>query len=201
MFMIDKVLLNDKEFIFKEEYLPCLAHYGEKMGGSHLSIVFVAQLFLQGSKILFLTAYPMAKEKFLEQIGGDHSNVAFINKIEDLVDNTSAQALMVESGNESLFLEVINKLSDLDERVVLVKNIEKFSSKVFDTCLFLEKVILSGHLDECIDKDRISQKKYNTIIAFSQPPVSLSIQLPHLEKWTGYCVCPVDTGIIKILKD
>lgn len=197
--MLNKIVLNKEPFVFKEENLPCLVHYGEGMGGSHLSIVFVAQLFLSGSKILFLTAYPMAKEKFLEQIGDDHSNVAFINSIEDLEKFKETQALIIESGNENLFIEIAKDLPDLDERVVLIKNIEKFYDPVFDLCLNLDKVILSGHLDECIARERISQKKYNTIIAFNQPVTEIPIQVPELEKWAGYLESSKTKGIISVI--
>jgi hypothetical protein len=168
--MADKILLNKKEsYVFTEEMLPCLVTYKEGTGGSHLSIVIVANLFLQGSKILFLTAYPMAKEKFLEQVGDDHSKIAFVSSLEDLSLSVNKQVIILESGNESLFIEVVKNLSDIDERITLVKNMEVFSEKVFEACLGLSKIILSGNIDTCVFGEKISKIDFKTYIAFNQP--------------------------------
>ena len=145
--MIDKIILNGEDYQISEGNLPALVTYGEHMGGSHLSITLIAQLFLSGSKILFLTAYPMAKDKFLEQIGPDHSGVAFVNSIEELKQAKDAQVIILDSGNEALFVEVANTLPDLHERVTLVKNMEEFKEEVFEVCLPLEKLLLSGNID------------------------------------------------------
>ncbi|MCE9517380.1 hypothetical protein K8Q96_00035, partial [Candidatus Nomurabacteria bacterium] len=70
----------------------------------------------------------------------------------------------------------------------------------FNICLGKEKVILSGHLDECSDKERISHKIYKTIIAFTKPETSLPIEVPVLEKYTGYMVGNNKSGIVQIEK-
>jgi len=73
--MADKILLNNEVYHIGEDGLPCLIHYAPKAGGSHFSVTMVADLFLSGSKILFLTAYPMAKDNFFQQIKGHHSDI------------------------------------------------------------------------------------------------------------------------------
>lgn len=199
--MKNNILLDNNEFNFTENDLPCLVTYAEKTGGSHFSICMIADLFRSGSKILFLTAYPMAKENFLEQVGEDNSKISFISSLEDLDKVKNTQVIILESGNESLFLEVAKILPDLRERVILIKNIEVFSEKVFDVCLDLDKVILSGHLDECTDKERISKKEYSSIIAFSKPEITLPIKVPELEKYNGYLAGKHTKGIVKVLKN
>jgi len=199
--MKNNILLNDNVLHFNEKDLPCLVTYAEKTGGSHFSITMVVDLFTSGSKILFLTAYPMAKDNFFEQIGSENSNVVYIKSLEELEQAKGKQAIIVESGNEALFLEIVKILPDLQERVVLIKNMEVFSKKVFDTCLDLEKIILSGHIDECIDKERISKKDYETLIAFSKPEISLPIEVPVLEKYNGYMVSKDKSGIVNVKKD
>ena len=196
--MKNNILLNDSLFNFTEKDLPCLITYVEKTGGSHFSITMVADLFRYGSKILFLTAYPMAKDNFFEQVGEDISKVAFVTSLEALDKAKDFQVIILESGNEVLFNEVVKVLPDLQERVVLVKNLEVFSEKVFDVCLNLEKVILSGHLDQCVDKKRISRKEYKSIIAFSKPEIYLPIEVPELEKYNGYMLGRTQSGILKI---
>lgn len=181
--------------------LPCLVTYEEKMGGSHLSIVLLADLFFQGYKVLLLTAYPMAKEKFLEQTEGDYSHIRFVNNVEDFEGAEESRAVVLDSGNESLLFDAIELLSDFNERVILIKNIEKFSPELFDEVLNSDKVILSGHLDECIAKENISQKPWATIIAFNQTETPLPIQIPELPKWSGYFVGQTKEGMITISKN
>lgn len=199
--MADTILLNKQPYRIKESELPCLVAYREHMGGSHLSVILVASLFLQGSKILFLTAYPMAKENFLQQVGPDHSKIAFVNSLSELHEAKNTQAIILKSGNEALFLEIAKSLPDLHERVILVKNIEVFSEKTFEICLNLEKVILSGNIDTCVAKEKISQHNFKTIIAFKQPTTSLPIAVPVLEKWTGYLLNDTRSGIVAIQKE
>lgn len=182
--MADKIILNEKEYLVSEPDLPCLITYAEKAGGSHFSVSMIADLFLQGKKILFLTAYPMAKDNFFEQIKGYESKTAYITNVSQLDSNIPG--IILESGNEELFLKATKKLSDIDERIILIKNMEVFGQAVFDICLNYQKLILSGNIDKCIAKKQISQKKFNTIVAFTQPKIDLDIKIPALEKYIGY---------------
>jgi len=200
--MVDKILLNSEPLTIKESNLPCLITYGEGMGGSHLSVTIVANLFLQGSKLLFLTAYPMAKDNFLQQVGNNGPSIAFVNTIEELEKAIKAQAIILESGNESLFLEVTKLLPDLNQRIILVKNMEVFSKPVIDYCLDKDKVVLSGNIDNCESKEVVAKKKYETIIAFNQPTIKLpiTIPVPTLEKYKGYFSGSGSSGIISVQK-
>jgi len=196
--MPDKILLNNFEHHFNENDLPCLISYGEKMGGSHFSVTLVADLFLRGSKILFLTAYPMAKDNFLEQLKGHESKIEYITDKSQL--NTTAQAIILESGNEKLYLQSVKQLKDLNERVVLIKNMEVFSGEVFNHCLGLSKVILSGDIDKCVAKAELSKKQFKTTILFSKPEIKLPFDLPVLEKYTGYMWSGNRSGLVKVQK-
>lgn len=196
---MNKILLNNEEYKVTEQDLPYLVIYGEQSGGSHFTITLVKDLFLSGSKILFLTAFPMAKDNFLEQIGStNHSKITFASSVEDLKNNKDSQVIILDSGNEALFIEATKILEDLKERVVLVKNIEAFSHDVFDACLDLEKLILSGHIDMCVAKDKILVKNYKSIVVFTKPEIPLPLEIPVLEKWTGYLSSENQTGIIKV---
>ncbi|MBP9803067.1 MAG: hypothetical protein KBD14_02045 [Candidatus Pacebacteria bacterium] len=198
--MADKILLNNELYHFSESDLPCLITYAPKTGGSHFTVTLVADLFLQGSKILFLTAYPMAKENFLEQVGEDHSKIIFVDSPDDLEKAKDFQVIILESGNENLFLEVSKNLPDLQERVILIKNMEVFSEKVFEVCVNLEKVILSGDIDTTSYKEKIIKKDFKTIIAFSQSEINLPIQIPSLEKYVGYLSSQDKSGLVAIEK-
>lgn len=197
--MKNQILLNGEAYSVSETDLPYLVTYGEKAGGSHFTITLVKDLFLSGSKILFLTAFPMARDNFLSQIGEDHSAIAMVNSVSELEVVKDKQVIILESGNENLFIEALKILPDIEQRVVLVKNIEAFSSAVFDSCIGLSRIILSGNLDECVSKNQIAEKPFQNIVVFTKTVTSLPVELPELEKWTGYLSGTDAKGIIKVL--
>ena len=194
--MADKIILNNEIYKVSENDLPCLVHYEEKSGGSHFSVTMITDLFLQDKKILFLTAYPMAKENFFSQIKGYEEKTSYITDIKQLDENI--QGIILESGNENLFLQAIKTLKDVDERIILIKNIEFFNQTIFDNCLNFKKLILSGNLDKCIAKQEIKNKKFNTIVNFTKPEIELGIQMPPLEKYIGYWWSQDKEGLTKI---
>lgn len=196
---MNKILLNNEEYKVTESDLPYLIAYGEKSGGSHFTVSLTAQLFSSGSKILFFTAFPMAKDNFLEQIGShNHSKISFINSVADLDNNKDSDVIILNSGDEDLFIEVSKALQDIHERIVLVKNIEAFSDKVFDASLYFDKLILSGDIDKCVAKEQILKKTFNSTVVFTKPESSLPFEVPALEKWTGYLLNGKQSGMIKV---
>lgn len=196
--MLDKLLLNWQPYKITESALPAFITYGKNMGGSHLSIVLIADLFLQGSKILFLSAYPMAKDNFLNQVGENNPNIKFVDSTEELEDAVNAQAIIIESGNATLFLKAIETLPDIDERVIFIKNVEIFNDQVFGACFKSEKIIISGDIDGCVFKDKIQPEQFKTLIAFNQPQTPIGIEVPKLEKWHGYLSSKDQNGIISV---
>jgi len=194
--MASEILLNNEIYYPSIEDLPCLITYGEKVGGSHFSISLVANLFFQGFKILILTAYPMARDNFLEQIKGQEAKVVYATNEAEI--DSKAQVIILESGNEQLYLRVVENLNDLSERIVLIKNMEVFSEAVLYSCLKLEKVILSGDIDRCLAKEKIITKSYNSIVAFTKPVMMLPFELPVLEKYSGYLWSYKNKGIVTV---
>jgi hypothetical protein len=192
------ILLNKKVFHFKEGGLPCLVHYEEKTGGSQFTVALIVDLFLRGSKILFFTAYPMAKDNFFEQTKGSESKIFFAENKKQLIEAQKYQAIILKSGDSELYLETLNSLSDISERIVLVKNIEVFKENILDQSLKLEKIILSGNLDKCIAKKQISDKRYKTIILFSEPETPLPVKFPKLKKYTGYMKSADQKGLVEL---
>jgi hypothetical protein len=193
-----KILLNDEGFHLGEDGLPCLVHYKEKQGGSQLTVTLVADLFLQGSKILFVTAYPMAKDNFFEQTKGMESKIFFAEHKEMLTEAQNYQAIILKSGDGDLYVEALKTLPDLSERVVLVKNFEIFDQNILDSSIKLEKIILSGDIDKSIAKKQISDKLYKTTITFSEPETPLSFKTPVLDKYIGYLKTADKEGLVKL---
>lgn len=196
--MAYKILLNSKEFHLNENNLPCLIHYKEKQGGSQFTVTLVANLFLQGSKILFLTAYPYAKDNFFEQTKGMESKIFFVENKEKLSEAQNYQAIILKSGDSKLYLEALKTLPDLSERIILIKNFEIFDQNILDSSIKFEKIILSGDIDKSIAKKQISDKTYKTTITFSEPEIPLSFKTPVLEKYVGYLKTADQEGFIKL---
>lgn len=193
--MSDNIILNDKIYNVSDNDLPCLVVYGEKAGGSHFTVTMIADLFLQGKKILFLTAYPMAKNNFLEQIKDVSGKTICITDKKQLDDTPG---IIIESGNEELFLESLKLLPDIKERIILIKNMEVFSRAVFDACLAFPNLIFSGDIDKCVAKEQIIKKLFNTIVVFSKPQIKLGFDIPALEKYIGYWRGQNYKGSVKI---
>lgn len=195
---MNKITLNNEFYNAGAGDFPYIVVYGDKSGGSHFTITLMVQLFATDSKMLFFTAFPMATDNFLGQIGSDHSNVAIVKNLEDLKKYENSQAIILDSGNEALFMEAIKELKDINERIILVKNMEAFSSDTLNACLDFNNIILSGNIDTCIEKEKIMQKTFKSIVAFTKPEISLPIDVPELEKWTGYLDGGDKKGIIKV---
>ena len=104
-----KILINDKEIVFNKEDFPILITGACKTGSSLFSISLVTSLFENNNKVLFLTAYPEAKVDFRRQLG---------DKIND-------NAIIVDSGEESVFIENLYQMSDLNDIIILLKNIRE----------------------------------------------------------------------------
>lgn len=174
--MLKKILLDGKEFHFARSYLPILIHGEEHVGSSLFTISVLADLYSQGSKIVALTGYPMARDEFNNQTGSGE-NAQFFTK-----------------ENEELFITNIHKNSDMNDHIVVVKNIELFSEEIFDTVKDFTNLIISGDINKCSFKEKILQKSFNTKIYFSQ----LYDSLPELEKYEGYVTTPSISGVVSL---
>lgn len=195
--MVDKILLNNQEFHPGEEDLPCLIHYTEGTGGSHFSVTMLADLFLRRSKILFLTAYPMARENFLKQVMGHEDDVSFVTQKNQIT--TEKKALIIESGKESLFTEAMRELNDLDARIIFVKNFESFHDDTIMSVALHKKLIVSGNLDISSAKKTLHSSRFKTIIQFSHSDEITSPLCPNLEKHTGYFWQSTKDGLVKVI--
>ena len=161
--------------------LPCLIHGGAGSGASLFSISLLAEQFcLQGKKILFFSAQTMARDEFLTQAN----------------QTTDNQVIFIKSGDQDSFVHTIETLSDIDERVIFVKNIEDYDEKVWQAIRDKQKIIVSGDIEDASLQDKLLQKKWETKIFFSQLPADLGIQLPPLERYQGYLIGSNKTGIV-----
>lgn len=179
------ILVNNEIVKFTHEDFPMLISGAPSMGSSFFSIEVMIDLFKQGEKIILFSAYEQAKDLFREQFEGA----------------LNENALIIESGDDNLFLEQLDKISDLSERIILYKNIDNYDSKLFDKLKEQKLVIFSGDLDKCQFRDDLIKKDFKTKIFFSYPEkieIDNKIELP---KYTGLIISSKYSGLISIDKN
>ncbi|MFZ5424296.1 MAG: hypothetical protein ACOZAO_00695 [Patescibacteria group bacterium] len=194
---MNSILLNNKKFNFSLNELPCLLVGQEKSGVSAFSISLITNLFLQGHKVLFLTAFPMATENFLNQVEEYKNDVGIVATEEDLQKFLTKQAILIKSGDTTLFRYVFSNLIDIKERVVFIKNIDYFDSRLIEIVLPHKNLILSGVLEECPAKETILEHRFNSYVTFS-PSNLLKTNIPLLEKYQGYYFSDVEKGFVAL---
>jgi hypothetical protein len=197
--MQEEILLDDKPYTFTIDNLPCLIHYEQGTGGSHLSIALFAQLYRQGYKLVFICAYPQGEEKLVQMLGG-YENIAFVNAREDFPGADAKQVVLLDNGNDSLLFDAEQMLPDYEDRIVFVKNIETFPERLIKMLLSHHNIILSGDLDESTASAFILKQHFSSLILFSKPRLPVRIRVPELETWSAYLNSPTKSGIIKIKK-
>lgn len=149
--MVTRIFLNNQEFTFTEKDLPILIHGIDKAGSSLFTISLIAQFARNGSKILFFSRYDMAKEEFREQMrDGDLGNV-----------------ISVKTGEEEDLLTTLKQTPDIQERVILLKNIDALRPDIFPAIKACHKLVISGDIDRCSFGDELRTIPFKTIIQFS----------------------------------
>jgi len=177
-----KILINDKEVVFNKEDFPMLINGRDKSGASFFSISLLANLFENGEKILLFSAYDPAKEEFRKQLG----------------DSINENALIIESGDKENFIKELDNINDLSEKIILCKNIENYSSDLFNKLKDQELVIFSGDIDKCEFGEQLVNNDFKTKIFFSYPgkmEVEDKIELP---KYKGMIISSKYEGIISL---
>jgi hypothetical protein len=178
---MNKILLNEDTYKCSENDLPLLIHGEDKAGASLFTITFAANLFTTGSKLLFLTGYEMAREEFVKQIGISH------------VENNDVIFCFKDSVNQ--FIEYLNTLSDINERIVIVKNIDLFNEEIFHLISNKQKIILSGDINKCGFKKAILGIKFKTKVMFSTLEGE---KIPELQKYQGFLMHEDISGVATV---
>lgn len=191
------ILLNNQQYHFSLNQLPIFIHGSATTGSSLFTISLVADLYRQGNKILFTSGYHMARDEFISQTEGKAETV-LIEDITQIDTNTDAEVIFVKRETPEAFMKLINRLKDIDERIILIKNFELFDKEVFESIKDKHSFILSGDIDNCAYKEEVLKTKFITEILFSQPTVDIGKILPRLEKYQGYMWGNEDTGVTRL---
>jgi hypothetical protein len=176
------ILVNNKKIDFTESDFPMLISGADKTGTSFFSVFLMASLLNKGKKVLFFSAFPMAKEEFRNQID-DEKN-----------------AIIIDSGEEKALIDSIKNTSDLPQRVIFIKNIDSYGPGLFNAVKDLKLVIFSGDIDKCRFADDLIKKDWATKIFFSQSKKFPAIELANLPKYSGKIISDKYNGVITLLK-
>jgi len=195
-----KVLLNGNEHIFSVEDLPMLISGAHGTGSSYLAIQLIVQLFNQGEKIVFFTAFPMAKESFLEAVG-THKGIGVVNSIDDIELQRNEQLIIVKSGDVDLFHKIVETIDDLNERIVFLKNIDEFGAPAYLPVSSHGKIIFQGDIDKSSFGEAILEKELKTKIYFSQSERDNGLKVQSLGQYQAELFAPKSKGIISIESD
>ena len=171
-----KINLNEEEYKFSRDDMPILIHGEDHAGASFYTLSLIANLSLEGQKVLVLCGYPMAQEQFEKQVEGfGHSTVFYTKE------------------GEQDFLHALASTNDND--IILIKNIELFDGSIIEPVLNKKNFIISGDLGKCVYKDKILEKSLNTKIFFSGIP---GIEIPPLQRFEGFFMSKKAQGVTKI---
>jgi len=179
-----KISINDKEIVFNKDDFPMFINGKAfvQSGASFFSVSLMSKLLEWGEKIVFFTGFDPAKELFRSQIG---------DKVDDNI-------IIIPTGDEGDFIKKLDEIKDLNERIILFKNIEEYSTKLFDKLKDQKLIIFSGDIDKCEFGEQLANKDFQTKIFFSYPEkmnVENKIDLP---KYKGLIISQKYNGIISL---
>jgi len=148
-----KILIKDEEVFFNKSDFPMLINGKAfvKSGASFFSVSLMTKLFESGEKIVFFTGFDPAKELFKNQING----------------RTNNNIIIIPTGNEDDFIKELDKIKDLNERIILFKNIEEYTIKLLNKLKDHKYVIFSGDIDKCEFTNELLKINFKTKIFFS----------------------------------
>lgn len=189
--MIKKILFDTKEFHFHTDNLPILIHGEDKAGASLFTVSTVADMYSRGAKILFLSGYPMAREEFLKQTEMNNDYAVITDKL--VTENLQKRVLFLTKEYAEQFIQLIALLPDIDERIILLKNIDLFDESIFTAISNKTKIIYSGDITKTVFIEKLLQLPFKTKIFFS--PFN-TIVLPTLDNYQGYMQSIDGNGLV-----
>ncbi len=160
------IQLNEKILALENKNFPLLISGRDGSGASHFSVCFMADLFKRGHKIVFFTALPAAKEELKGLLTQEElADVGFFDPQEEIV---LKKGIILNSGEELDFIDAVQRIPDIRDRIILVKNMERYTHALLDSLLGLSLLVFSGDLDKTSYGDALQDKNFLTKIFFSQ---------------------------------
>ena len=192
-----KIQLDGQDILFEAKDLPMLISGAPGTGSSHFSTQLIYQLVKSGEKVLFFTALPAAKDEFKTLLSeSELMDTEFVAEGEEV---TGQRITVLLSGEEASCIDALRKLDDLNERIVFVKNMDRYSVELFALVKDVGQLVISGDIDETRYAQEMESMSFATKVYFSQP-VSLPLKnFPHLERYSGYLIADSQSGIVRLV--
>jgi len=156
----------------------------------------MVDLFRQGQKVVVFSAFAAAKDDFKAMLTQEE-----LNRVESVDAGgpvAGKQAVLVGSGDATSLVSVLDALHDLDERIVLIKNVEFFAVYAFESVRRLPLVVYSGNADDCPFVDELAKIDFATKIFFT-PSMRFPVEgMPALEKNQGFAVGTEKNGVVTL---
>ncbi|MDO8269097.1 MAG: hypothetical protein Q7T54_00295, partial [Candidatus Levybacteria bacterium] len=105
------------------------------------------------------------------------------------------KVIFVKGTEPSEFIRNVKELEDINERVILIKNIDLFDQSIFDAVFEKNKVVISGDIEKVSYKEHLLTRNFKTKILFS--PASFE-QIPELQEWNGYLITENKKGEVSL---
>ena len=186
----DALKINQTDF-------PVLIHGADGSGASLFSVALIAGLVRSGKRIVFFTAFPMAREELMAQLTAD-TDLIIVKSIDQIASAANHQVIIVKSGDTKLFTNILERLNDLDERTVFVKNIEiLLTAEIYQLLRDRLLIILSDDLDKVEFGDQLTRQNFSLKVLFSESKTDLGVKLPRLPQYAGF-MTGTQTGIVKL---
>ena len=104
---------------------------------------------------------------------------------------------IIKRGDEYDFLKTIENIKDIDERVLLIKNVELLGEKAHLKFKDKTKLVISGDIEKCSFKEELLNIPYRTIILFSDLSNYSKVIPYELQQYEGY-IWGSKKGVVKI---
>jgi hypothetical protein len=193
-------LLDNQPYSFTSEDLPALIHGEAHAGASLFTITLLRELYSQGEPLILLSEGESAKTEFLDQANNTPDIISLTDQAQ-IQTAQEHQVIHVTKEHELLLPHLLENLPDKMERVVLIKNMELFSSDTIALFYRHPLVIFSGDLNKSPDKESLLQLKFNAKFFFSPLYDDLRLTLPPLEKYQGYFLGRISQGITSLRQE
>lgn len=184
---------------FAKSDLPMLIHGKDVYGASLFSVSVMADLYAQGTNIVFLCGYHMARYEFDLQTQSRQDSVVASEGFNP-GEIEGKRVIFIPSDQPELLVQVLGSLSKPDERVIFFKNFDLFDESVFSTVENLSNVVMMGDIDKCTYKSKLVSKSWETQIFFSVPQTEMQMKIPHPEKYKGYMKSNSKNGIVSLIQ-
>lgn len=175
------LLLNHEEFHLTPQDLPCMIHGTGKSGASFFTMNVVLDLIDQGHKVIFYSAFHMARDFLTENVAEEKYEVV---ESRDQLSSTK-QLLIPLSGEKELFIDLLLEKRN-SEYIIIVKNVEELSREMVREILKHKNVIVSGGCGDKKFSNLIVDHSYASRIFFSDLHEFLPNEKIELDTYEGY---------------